>query len=51
MNDTQQYKMVSGQTLSELVLIIMGIVIVSVLVLTLFGNQLAGMFTNVVNAF
>jgi len=51
MNDIQQYKMISGQTLGELVLIIVGIVIVSVVVLTLFGNRLAGMFTNVVNAF
>ena len=51
MHNAQQYKMILGQTLGELVLIIMGIVIVSVVVLTLFGNQLAGMFTNVVNAF
>ena len=40
-----------GQTLSEYVLILMGIVIVAVVVLSILGNQVATLFNSIVSAF
>jgi len=40
-----------GQSLMEYVLIMMSIVIVAVVVLSFFGNQVAGLLMSVVNVF